>query len=194
MQGSSSIPFVRPARVGNFKIWRSKYQMSAYPKLDEEEAKRVVAEKGKVRKEKIDVECINVSNVEGTWKVQVPSTFEMFGVLSSLYSDYTSANMNVRERAKNVFFTVLGNMMYASCIGNGYYHRALDMVATCYAHPKLLTEDDAQHADLLRDLENLVKDFLAWREKWDAAAAANNSEEADKRDEIAEQAQEIIGE
>ena len=187
------IPFVKPVRVGNFKLWRSKFQVYAYPDLDEEQAKRMVAEKGKVRREKFDVECLNVSNLEGTWKVQVPSTFEMFAMLSALYSDYVGEDQQLRDRAGSVLSCFLGNMMYVSSIGNGYYQRALEMVAGCYACPDLLV-DKKKSKELRKEVGKLIKDFLVWRKLWDESRQAFDDENDLKRDEIAEQAQELLKE
>ena len=192
---SSNIPFVKPVRVGNFKLWRSKFQVSAYPDLDEEQVKRMVAEKGRVRKEKFDVECINVSNLEGTWKVQVPSTFEMYSVLNALYADFASDDAKLKERSRNLFATILGNMMYAATIGNGYYHRALEMVTTCYAYPNILNKKDERHKKFKKDVSALIDAFLSWRKLWDKAVEERLDEDKEARcEEIAEQAREILEE
>ena len=193
MSRNSDIPFVKPARVGNFKLWRSKFQVSAYPDLAEDEVKRIVAEKGRVRKEKFDVECINVSNLEGTWKVQVPSTFEMFSVLNALYADLVSGDTKLQSRAYGLFQTILGNMMYASTIGNGFYHRALEMVATCYAYPEMLTKKDGGRKKLKKDVSALIEAFLAWRKLWDKSVEERFDEDKEfRREDVAEQAQEIL--
>ena len=193
MQENSQIPFVKPGRVGNFKIWRSKDQLSVRPDLTQEEAKRMVAEKGKIRNEKVDVECINVSNLDGTWKVQIPSTFEMFSVLNALYADCNGKDEALQQRAKNVLLTIIGNMMYSSAIGNGYYHRALEMIATCYANPTLLEKKGDSHKDLVKDAKNLVKNFLEWRKAWDESRKLQEPTDDDnKKEDFAEQMTEIV--
>ena len=190
MQGESKIPFVKPVRIGNFKLWRSKFQMQVYPDLDEESRKRMVQEKGKVRKESVNIECVNVSNLDGTWKVQIPSTFEMFAVLDSLYSDYSGGIGEKMERARSVFPCLLGNMMYASTIGNGYYHRAVEMVTTCYAYPNMLDKKSDEWKDLKKDTSKLIDDFLVWRKAYDISRAEITEREM-KHDELAEQAKKI---
>lgn len=192
MKGKSKIPFVKPVRVGNFKLWRARYQMSVYPDLEEDERKRIIAEKGKVRKEKVDVECINISNLDGTWKVQIPATFEMFAVLDAAYDDFIGDETQ-QKRAESVFALIIGNMMYASAIGNGYYHRALEMIATCYANPTMLVKKGGHLKELKKDASKLIENFLVWRKEYDSMAAEPTEEEM-KRDEIAEQASEIIKE
>ena len=182
MSEGGVIPFVRPVRVGNFKLWRSRFQMSVN-----------VEDNGVRRKEKVDVECLNVSDVEGTWKVQVPSTFEMFSVLSALYQDYSSDDERLRSKSAGLFSILLGNMMYATTIGNGYYHRALEIVATCYAYPMILDKKDKRNKDLRKDVDSLVSAFVTWRKLWDKTVEEGRDEEKeDLHDEFAEKAEEIL--
>lgn len=187
MRNNSSIPFVKPSRVGNFKLWRSRFQMSVEPSF--EERKDASETRGRVRRKKMDIECINVSNLDGTWKVQIPATFEMFSVLDMLYADYYGEPGESKDRAESILACLLGNMMYASTIGNGYYHRALEIVATCYAHPDILREDSESNADLKKNVDALTDAFLQWRKAYDERVAQQEPTEEDlKHDDIADQA------
>lgn len=187
MRNNSSIPFVKPSRVGNFKLWRSRFQMSVEPSF--EERKRASETRGRVRREKMDVECINVSNLDGTWKVQIPATFEMFSVLDMLYADYYGEPGQTRDRAESILACLLGNMMFSSTIGNGYYHRALEIVATCYAHPDILKTESERNPDLNKDVDSLIDEFLEWRRAYDERVAQQEPTEEDlKHDDVADQA------
>lgn len=190
MEGRSKIPFIKPVRVGNFKLWRSKYQMSAYPELEEDERKRIIAEKGKVRKEKVDVECINISNLEGTWKVQIPSTFEMFAVIDYVYADFIGDKAQ-HDEAQAVFSCIFANMMYVSAIGNGYYHRALEMVATCYADPTVLKKKGGKLKELKKETSKLIEDFLEWRMAYDDSRVEPTEEDGIHED-LAEKVQKYV--
>lgn len=161
------IPFVRPARVGNFKLWRSKMTDG--------------------------LEVANISNLDGSWCVRIPSTFEMFGVLSMLYYDIAEGKDADRQRAEGIMSVVLSNMMYCSTIGNGYFQQAMEMIAVCYANPSVLTKKDKAHKDLVKSAKNLIESFLEWRKEYDKKRR-ESTEEDDKRDDIAEQALDILKE
>lgn len=82
------IPFVKPARVGNFKLWRGKINLGS-------------------RKEKIEIECVNVSNLEGSWMVRIPSTSEMFGFICS---QYATVDTEMRDKILGMVFTNMHNV------------------------------------------------------------------------------------
>lgn len=170
---SAGIPFGKPDRMGNFKIWRSVY----------------VVGKGKT---KTDMECINVSNPDGTWYVRIPQTFEMFSMLTLAYQWSQSEDAGEREHGESFIRTVLSNMTYVSCICNGFYHHAVEMVTSAYANPSLL-QDTEDGKKFLLDAKGTVKRFLAWRKEYDKHMAANQPTEQDfHQEDIAENAMEIL--
>ena len=61
------IPFNRAVRVGNFKVWRSRVSLGS-------------------GKDKTSIEAVSVSNLDGSWKVQIPSTSQMFGFIMQQYA------------------------------------------------------------------------------------------------------------
>lgn len=138
---NTSIPFVKPARIGNFKIWRSK---------------KIVGN----AKAKAKIEQISVSTIDGSWQVTIPETFEMFSMISDMYEEHTE------ERMGQISF-ILSNMLYASCISNGFFQRAITICATIYANPTMLKEDDPSNAKLMKDVHNLIDGFLDWRKAYD---------------------------
>lgn len=154
---NSKIPFVKAVKVGNFRLWR-------------------------VRKDVVD--CICVGNADGTWCVRVPSTFEMYAVLNALYDDYLSPYGSVSERGGTVLDTILSNMMYATVVGNGYFHQALMHIATAYANPSFLDSDDEHHDAFFGSFSRLLDDFRAWCEKYrtDIPSIVNDGQNASAED------------
>ncbi len=172
------IPFVKPARVGNFKVWRSKMKLTVEP--TDEQRKQVLEKSGGRKKavsRSIDIEQINVSILDGTWHIKIPSTYEMFGMIRDLYGEGMTARLQ----------TIFGNMMYASCVANGYFQQAVNFCAQIYANPSLLSEDDEGHDELMKNVDALIKGFQEWRKAYDAKVAESEPTEEDmKEDQVAE--------
>ena len=141
MDNERKIPFIKPARVGNYKIWRT----------------RVTAKKGK---DKFDIEQICVSDLEGAWVTKVPQTSECFAMLTGLYAD---------ERNEGALSSIFTNMLAMSSIYNGYFHRAVQMCLSIYFNPDLLRKKK-ERKDLIKEAKRLAEDFLLWREAYDAQA------------------------
>lgn len=160
MSERRKIPFGKPAQFGNYRIWRSKYPIG----------------KGK---DKDFVEQICVSNLEGSWQVKVPATFEMFAILTELYAD---------EGKKDILGEYLSNMAFVTITGNGYFQRAVELCAIAYANPSLLTKGDKQHKDFIKNADALVKAFLDWRKVYEERVKMGApTEEQERQDEVAEQ-------
>lgn len=173
----NKIPFGKPARVRNFKIWRSKYQLEAWE--PEEEAKK----KGRTpRKGKIDIEAINISNLDGSWMTRIPATFEMFTMISAMYESFCDPDPEEQKRGEDYLITVFSNMQWTTSISNGYYHQAVMMIATAYAHPELL-RDKKMFKDFGKEWQDLIKQFLAWRAEFDKMMAARAKDVDDKEDQ-----------
>ena len=149
------IPFGKPARVGNFKIWRG----------------RKITGRGNG---KMSIDQINISSLDEEWQVKIPATYEMFAAIRGLY-----AQGNQEARLSTIF----GNMMYASIVANGYFHHAINIVATIYANPNLLDENDKQHEMLVNNAKALIKGFLEWRKRYNEQTAANEPTDEDIRNE-----------
>ena len=169
------IPFGRPARLGNFRIWRS----------------NLVIGKGK---SKSNVECINLSNLDGTWLVRIPQTFEMFGMLTMAYRWLHSENAEERRQGDGFIRTTLSNMSYVSMICNGFFHHGVEMIAAAYANPSLL-QDTKEGKSFLQDAKDSVERFLVWREEYEKHVAENEPTEQElHQEDIAEEAMEILSE
>lgn len=169
------IPSGVPARMGNFRLWKSV----------------TVVGKGK---SKTSIECINVGNLDGTWLVRIPQTFEMFGMLSIAYQWSKSEDAEERKRGEGFIRTALSNMAYVSMVCNGFFHHGIEMIASAYANPSLL-QDTKEGKNFLEDAKDTVERFLAWREEYDKHVAENEPTEQDlHQEEIAEEAMEILSE
>ena len=155
----NKIPFIKPARVGNYKIWRTK----------------VTAGKGK---DKLDIEQICVSDLEGLWQTKIPQTSECFAMLTELYAD---------ERNNGALSSIFTNMLAMSSIYNGYFHRAVQMCMSVYFNPDLLRKKK-ERKDLIKEAKKLADDFLEWREAYDVQVKENEpTEDQERSDEVLEE-------
>lgn len=177
------IPFVKPARIGNFKLWRSKFKMTVTP--TEADKERVFKESGGKKKavsKSYDIEQINVSDLDGGWQIKIPATYSMFGMINQLFAENEDARIA----------TILGNMMFASVIPNGYFHTAITMVSNIFSDPTMLT-DEKEFEKLKKNTDALIKAFLDWRKMYDEKMKEfEPTEEDDKHEEIAEKAMDIL--
>lgn len=149
------IPFVKPARVGNFKLWRSKTSLSYVP-TDEDRAK--VREESGVKKEavtrKLDIEVINISNLDGSWKVCIPQTMMMFATIAQ---GFAVENETQREQ---FLCSVIGNIYNISTNPNEYLHDALSFLTEMMTYPYMLLSEK----EMKERMENGLKEF-----GWDKA-------------------------
>lgn len=160
MSEERKIPYGKPAQFGNYRIWRGKYPVG----------------KGKG---KDFIDQINVSNLDGTWQVKIPATMEMFAILTEMYAD---------EGKQEILAEYINNMAFVTITGNGYFQRAVELVAIAYANPSLLTRKDKQHKPFVKNAEALIKAFLEWRKVYDERVKLDEpTEQDDKQDEIASQ-------
>lgn len=159
MDNERKIPFVRPARVGNYKVWRNKTTVG----------------KGK---DKYNVEQICISDLEGLWQVRIPETNVMFAAISGLYAD---------ESLTPSLSTIFSDMLMVTSIPNGYFHRAVQMCSAMYFNPDLL-RDRKERKDMVKEAKKLVDDFLGWRDVYEAQVRENApTEEQERHDEVMEE-------
>lgn len=166
MDNERKIPFVRPARVGNYKLWRNK----------------VTVGKGKDR---YDVEQICISDLEGVWQVRIPATNAMFAAISGLYAD---------ESLAPSLSTIFANMLMVSTIPNGYFHRAVQMCESVYFNPDLLRKKK-ERKELVKEAKRLVEDFLEWRVMYELQVKEDEpTEEQMRSDEVLDDILDEVGE
>ena len=170
MEENGKIPFNKAARVGNYKVWRSRHKVGD-----------------------TTIEVLNVSTLDGAWMTRIPSTLEMFGWLCMAYSDYKSEDIQQKAQGEAVMTTVFSNMLYVSSIGNGYYQRALELCATVYAHPSLLDKKSKEHNGFVKDVKAIIDMFLEWRKGYEEKVRTlEPTEKESRQDEIAEEALDIV--
>lgn len=187
----AKIPFGKPARIGNFKVWRSRISLEFMPTRDmlsEEDQIRLDKGQIKLRKQKEDIEAINISNLDGTWMTRIPETFEMFIMISDAYGWYMSEEEGPKKRGEDYLSTILSNMLWVSNITNGYYHEGVFLVGAAYANPELLT-DKKKFKDFKKEAEGVVDRYIKWRKEFDKFTNQELSKEEMKTDE---QVQEIM--
>lgn len=210
------IPFVKPARVGNFKLWRSKTSLS-YAPTDEDRAK-VREESGGKKKavtRKVDIEVINISSLDGSWKVQIPQTSTLFSVIAN---GYATTDENIREQflAGEVF----ANLEAINTCGSVVLHHSFRLLFDALSYPMLfMTEKEltswvkknfeaGDKNQMKQHLENLLKErkeFYEMVEKerkeylstWEEQRKRMKNEEENalkrlEQDEIAEEAMKIL--
>ena len=144
----SGIPSGKPFRIGNFKIWRT------------------AASLGKGRNSDV-VEQICISDLDGGWQVRIPATFEMYHLISGMYAERTVGDSAAVADAEESLHMLVRTMYYATIIGNGYFHEAIELLCVAYANPSILTKKDGKHKEFLRAAKALVAAFLAWRAEYD---------------------------
>jgi len=170
---SVGIPFGRPASMGNFRLWKS----------------HTVIGQGKG---KINVECINVSTIDGAWSVRIPQTFKMFGMLTVSYQWSQSEDMEERRRGEGFIRAALSNMFYVSSVCNGFFHHGVEMVAAAYANPTLL-QDTEEGQRFVAGAKDTIERFLVWRKEYEKHVKENEPTEQDlHQEEIAEEAMGIL--
>lgn len=169
----STLPYAKVLRVGNFKVWRGKYAIAKGKDADR-------------------IDTINVCNLDQSWSVRIPQTFELYSVLMLLLDDYQSDSEKVHTFAEDKLAVIFDNLLYVGCIGNGYYHHALYLVTLAYANPKVFKKgDDKKTFD--KEVKELVKEFLEWRKMYDAERAINEpTDDEIEKDNLADQAIEIL--
>lgn len=165
-----AIPFGKPVRVGNFKLWRGRFRLGNG-----------------------EIAVLYASSLDGAWMTRIPSTLEMYGWLCLSYGDMESGDTERKAHGEAVITTVLSNMLYASSIGNGFYQRALEMCATVYAHPSLVDRKSKEHKGFVKDVKALTDMFLEWRKGYDEYARTKEpTEQDDRNDGMADEAIGVI--
>lgn len=117
--------------------------------------------------------------------VRVPMYYAMGGMLDMLYGEWAAGGEG-SAAAGDGLRMIISNMMCVTSTPNGFYHRALEMVAACYAAPDLLRDGTV----LKDDAAALVNAFLEWRKDYDAMVGKDAAGDAERmrQEEIAEKA------
>lgn len=186
----SKIPYGRPVRVGNFRLWRGRYTVTVAPD-GEQRKKKADGRRGRARGRRVEIDRICVSSLDGSWSVSIPAGFEQYGMLCVAYAWYAAGSEDERRRGGDYLSAALSNMYYVSCICNGFFHRGVQLVAAAYSDPGVL-RDGERRERLAEDLKSAADGYLAWREAYDAQAAQAAPDDTEERqEELAGRALEI---
>lgn len=145
------IPFVKPVRVGNYKVWRSRFKVSLKP--SEEQRRKIREESGgrmKAVGESYDVEQINVSNLDGSWSVRIPETSMMFATVQDAFI----AGGETREQFLGMLFT---NFQNITLTPSPALQDALFFLTEMMTYPYLLLSEDEM---VKRMSDGLAKDGM----------------------------------
>lgn len=110
------IPFGKAVRVRNFKLWRSMYSLGS-------------------GKEKADVECVNVSSLDGSWLVRIPSTMSVY---SMVVQGYATADEDVRDNFLGMVFTNYYNL---TTLNSEALHDSFFFLSEMMTYPYLLLSE-----------------------------------------------------
>jgi hypothetical protein len=112
------IPYNRAVRVGNFKLWRSKYVVAS-------------------GKEKTSIDCLHISNLDGSWMTRIPATSGMYGFFLSQYATFEE------ELRDNVLGMIMTNQLNVCLTPSPALHDALFFLTEMMSFPyNLLPEKE----------------------------------------------------
>lgn len=127
--GHILIPFGKASRVGNYKVWRSKFNLTP---SDEQRAKVRKDSNGTRKAVGFEIEQINISNLDGSWSTKIPQTCGMYAVISMAYD-------NPKTEDRDIFLTNLfGNMLNVCTVDNTYIHDGFSVFLEMMQVPYLL--------------------------------------------------------
>lgn len=124
------VPFNRYVRVGNFQMCRRSVPVGT----------------GR------SISAIEVTDMDGLWKLQIPSTWQLYALLTELYGTGVDADEDILQTYITTFYL-------SCCVADGYFRRGLLMLARAYAHPESL--EDESFLSEVRVLSDQFKDFVA---------------------------------
>lgn len=129
---SKEIPFGKAVRLGNFKLWRSKFVIGTGA-------------------EKTEISCVCVSNLDGSWMTRIPSTSNMYGVI---VGSYNTADADMREKFLGM---IIGNIYNVSLTPSEVLHDAFFFLQEMLRFPYLLLSEKEMKK---RMEENLKKNGM----------------------------------
>ena len=127
---SQVIPFGKAVRVGNFKVWRGNYTVGR-------------------GKGKSSIECIHVSNLDGSWMVRIPSTTTMFSLITN---GFATADENLRAQFLGM---VLTNSYNCTTSGSEAMHDAFFFVMEMMSFPYLLLSEKEMKERMEKGMKSL---------------------------------------
>lgn len=178
------IPFGKAVRVGNFKLWRSNFALVS-------------------GREKSIIECVDVSTIDGSWYVRIPSTSAMYGTICN---GYATTDESIRENFLGMIFT---NMYNVSIIPSEALHDAFSFLVEMMSFPYLILSEEEMGRRMAEGLradgmddekanEHITKMLDYRRKLWeliekkkDAFIADYELQQAERRNNAAESQKEM---
>lgn len=133
------IPFVKPVRIGNFRLWRSRYTI-------------------KDGREKADIECLHVSSLDGAWMVRIPSTMSLFAVICD---SYATTDTEMRDGFLSMVFT---NMYNIGTSASAALHDGFFLLSEMMTFPYLLLPEKEMRERMEKGMKELGIDKAKRRE------------------------------
>jgi len=127
------IPFGKPARINNFKLWRGNYVLAS-------------------GKEKTMVECIHISTLDGSWMTRIPSTSQMF---STICNGYATVDENFRDQFLGMIFSNIYNM---SNIPSEALHDAFFFLQEMMSFPYMMLSEKEMEKRMKENMKKLGTD------------------------------------
>ena len=127
------IPFGKAVRVGNFKLWRGNYVLAG-------------------GKDRTSIECVHVSNVDGSWMVRIPSTSTMFGFICG---QYATVDENLRDNILGMVFT---NMYNACLTSSPALHDGFWFLSEMMTFPYMLLSEKEMEKRMKENMKKLGVD------------------------------------
>lgn len=106
------IPFVKAVRVGNFKLWRGKYVMG-----------------------QVKIDCLHVSNLDGSWMMRIPATMSLYGVICN---GYATEDEKLREQFLGMIFK---NLYTIGTSASESLHDAFSILSEMFIFPYLFLSE-----------------------------------------------------
>ena len=137
------IPFGKPIQIGGLKMWRTKVMAG----------------------DKETIQAIVVSNLDQTWKVQIPETYMMFRAITDLYSTES-------QKDTEILFSFLSNFNLCTSISNGCFQNFLILAVYAYMHPEVLDDgyepEDKKHLsydEFMQRIQSCVEAYKSYAEE-----------------------------
>lgn len=191
----TTIPFVKAVRVGNYKVWRGKYVLG-----------------------QVKIDCLHISNLDGSWMMRIPATMSLYGVICD---GYATEDEKLREQFLGMIFK---NIYTIGTSASEALHDAFSILSEMFIFPYLFLSEKEMVKRMKdgvkkygfdkKDIEGQIKEMVQYRKdlyeliekKRDeviddferhleiAHAAEPEAEKEMEQDAIAEQAMEILNE
>lgn len=140
------------------------------------------------------VPVIEVSNLEGTWLVRVPSHFQMYGMLNRLLLEVEDDDATIRSNAEEWLKMFFMNWQNATGIPSGHYHQAIVMLTGAYANPDLLKSSFfGIGKKFYADVKKLRMAFLKWAKEREKVLHAEEEAYDENKEAVADEAKDIAG-